>query len=605
MATAGRLVFIRPADGTGRLTFGDDTDVPIQPTEINLDAALDDELGSSVQLLWSPNVSRGEAIELRSRWQAGVQAAARAQAHWQPAQSIVAMTKALTQTAAPLIATAAAQWQSSQPFSARSGVSWQGGAQQRHPLRGHWQAADRLRSMLALRDQLGVIQRQQVLARYQEAVRLRQISTTRWMRAALIDHHWLRHAGHAGMPQRVAQELHWQDARRPPAGQSTAIQPPTPTDVCYDPETLGQLEFTEPWAANGRLVFFCHRPDAPAAAIVISARGLYMVQNNVVLHRVPSGVEFVASRFSLQLDADSVTFGWSASLNSAALQHLARSSLTGLIEVECSVNGVLLRLVVDQIGRDRSFPEQRVQVRGRGRSAELADGELTFTNPSARTAQQLMADVLTINGASLGWTLDWQITDWFIPADRWVFRGSALAALSDVASAAGAYIQPHNTQKVIRVLPRYPHAPWDWANLLVPDIELPAAAASFEGIEQIVRPDHNRVFIGGVKAPGIFGPVTRAGTAGDKVATPVTHPLITAAEAHIQRGRAELSDTGLQERLSLRTMVFPGVGLILPGKAIRYVDESGPRLGIVRGTNVSMDRHPVLYQTLEVETHVQ
>jgi hypothetical protein len=216
-----------------------------------------------------------------------------------------------------------------------------------------------------------------------------------------------------------------------------------------------------------------------------------------------------------------------------------------------------------------------------------------------------MADVLTINGASLGWTLDWQITDWVIPADRWVFRGSALAALSDIASAAGGYIQPHNTQKVIRVLPRYPHAPWDWASLLVPDIELPAAAASFEGVEQIVRPDHNRVFVGGVKAPGIFGPVTRAGTAGDKVATPVTHPLITAAEAHIQRGRAELSDTGLQERLSLRTMVFPGVGLILPGKAIRYVDESGPRLGIVRGTNVSMDRHPVLYQTLEVETHVQ
>ena len=99
--------------------------------------------------------------------------------------------------------------------------------------------------------------------------------------------------------------------------------------------------------------------------------------------------------------------------------------------------------------------------------------------------------------------------------------------------------------------------------------------------------------------------MTRGGTAGDKVAAPIVHPLITAPDAHRQRGLAELSDTGVQEHLSLRTMVLPETGIILPGKVVRYVDEDGPRLGIVRGTNVSMDRWPALHQTLEIETHVQ
>ena len=347
-------------------------------------------------------------------------------------------------------------------------------------------------------------------------------------------------------------------------------------------------------------------PDEPLPAlIVIPVRSLYVAQNNVSLHRMPSGAEFVASRFSLQLDADSFTFGWSASLHSSARQHLTRSTPGERVEVECAVNGVLLRLVIESIGRDRQFPDHRITVQGRGRSAELADPSLTFTNPADRTAQQLMLDVLTVNGASLGWTLDWQISDWFVPADRWVFQGSYMGALQDIASAAGAYIQPHRTDKVIRVLPRYALAPWDWATLMTPDIELPVEATSLEGVEEVIRPDWNRVFVGGVHQPGYFGPVTRAGTAGDKVAQPIIHPLITAPEAHIQRGRAELSDTGVQELLSLRTMVLPEAGIILPGKSIRYVDETGARLGIVRGTNVSMDRWPVLHQTLEVETHVQ
>lgn len=399
----------------------------------------------------------------------------------------------------------------------------------------------------------------------------------------------------------------FQAARRVPPGKE--VWPPVPGGPGVEPYVpdLNLVLACPPYEAGAPVNLVIGRvclPPAPGV-VVVPVRSTYVTINQVTLHRVPSGDEFRASSFNLTIDDDSVTFSWSASLHKSARAHLERSAPGERIDVECAVNGVLLRLVIEGIGRDRSFPEHRILVRGRGRAAELADVDLSFINPADRTAQQLMLDVLTVNGASLGWSLDWQITDWFIPANRWAFRGSYISALKDIASAAGAYLQPHLTAKTLRVLPRYPHAPWDWATLLPVDIELPIEATTVVGFEEEIRPDHNRVFVGGVQAPGIFGPVTRGGTAGDKVAEPIVHPLITAAEAHIQRGRAELSNTGVKEHVSVRTLVLPETGIILPGKSLRFVDEDGPRLGLVRSTNLSMTNWPVLHQTLEVETHVE
>lgn len=97
--------------------------------------------------------------------------------------------------------------------------------------------------------------------------------------------------------------------------------------------------------------------------------------------------------------------------------------------------------------------------------------------------------------------------------------------------------------------------------------------------------------------------VTRTGTAGDKVAPQVNHALITAPEAHWQRGLAVLADTGLQEHVSIDTMLWPETGIIMPGTVMRYVSDDVPRLGLVRKTGLQMQRWPELKQTLGVETH--
>ena len=226
---------------------------------------------------------------------------------------------------------------------------------------------------------------------------------------------------------------------------------------------------------------------------------------------------------------------------------------------------------------------------------------LNHGNTLARTAQQLMADVLTLNGVGIGWDVDWGLDDWLVPGNVWTHQGAYMGALLDIAEAAGGYIQPHDTAQTLRVLPRYPAAPWDWASLLTPDFELPSAVVSVEGIDWQRRAVYDRVFVSGISA-GVLGQVTRAGTAGGSVAPMVTHALITHADAARQRGIAELGNTGTQAHISLRLPVLAETGVIKPGALVRYVDGGTTHLGLVRSTQVDWQR-PTLRQVLTVETH--
>ncbi|MNR46657.1 hypothetical protein D3C85_1656590 [compost metagenome] len=84
----------------------------------------------------------------------------------------------------------------------------------------------------------------------------------------------------------------------------------------------------------------------------------------------------------------------------------------------------------------------------------------------------------------------------------------------------------------------------------------------------------------------------------------VTHPLMTHADAVIQRGLAELSNTGRQAHVSLRMQVLPETGLILPGSLVRYDGGDAVRLGLVRSIALE-EAWPTLRQTLTLETHVE
>lgn len=351
-------------------------------------------------------------------------------------------------------------------------------------------------------------------------------------------------------------------------------------------------------------------PELPEASVVVPIRRIYTVINSATLRRVDGDLLIPTVSMSLTIDTDSWTWGFTARTPGAALPDL--EPVGGQpVEVEATINGVAYRAIIEGISRERTFGRSDLAVSGRGKAAVLDapySPLMTFGNPTAdRTVQQLANDVLTLNGVSIGWDVNagWAPDNWIVPAGVWTHQGSYITALNAIATAAGAYVQPHRTDKALSVLRRYPAKPWEWDDV-TPDFELPSDVVQKEAVTWSDKAIYNRVFVRGMKS-GVLGQVTRSGTAGDLEAPMVTDPLITDAIGARQRALPVLADVGRQAAVSLRLPVLAETGIIAPGKFVRYVDTGVTRMGLVRSVSAEVqraDKKLTIWQTIGVETHV-
>ena len=488
------------------------------------------------------------------------------------------------------------------PRASAPAAPWQGAAGQQQGASAPHQRADAHQRLRAAPWQAGTGRHRQSASPAQAGIAHRQDRAATWQPARPAQR---RHAGRSGASLRLAGIpqilLRWQASRAAPPGlSSTPVIPPG--EACYTPSP--HLLFGALAPASPHLVFICERASPLVPALVtIPIRRAYVTINSIELRRVDGNIAIPAHTFGMSLDVDSWTWSWSATLPADTQASLQPATSGDPVEVEARINGVPYRLLVESVSRDRQFGQTRISVRGRGAAAVLDAPYapvMNFGGAVDRTAQQLMGDALTVNGVSLGWDLDWQLTDWLVPAGAWSHQGSYLSAVKAIAEAAGGYLQPHATAPTLRILPRYPHAPWAW-DTVTPDIELPASVMEVEGVEWVTKPAYERVYVSGV-GQGVLGQVTRAGSAGALVAPMVTDALITHADAARQRGLAVLADTGRQAHVSLKLPVLPETGLILPGLFLRHTDGADSVLGLVRSTSVEWGR-PKLRQALTLETH--
>lgn len=551
------------------------------------------------------DVSRPVVTQAVGRYQDASPAQAGVQARYQQAAAVGSGAAVRWQDARAVVSSVRAMWQDCERTATWARGRWQEAVRVPVlPVATRWQDAQRLRSGASARWQEAVrLPAWPLLARFQEALHLRVGGAMRWQEAAPMRGGIVTRMGIA-LPLTSGMRGRYQEAWPPRPGRSV-IGPPVPPapDPCYLPST--HLLFKSPWSGGTNLLFVCerHTPGPQPGTVVVPVRRVYMTINNLTLVRGSDGAPIQASTLGMSLDVDSWTWSWQAQLHASALPLIQPGPGGDPVEVLATVNGTPIRLCAETWSRERSFGRKRISVRGRGRAAILDAPyapTLNHGNATARTAQQLMADVLTINGVGIGWDVAWGITDWLVPGGVWTHQGSYISAILDIADAAGAYVQPHDTAATLRILPRYPAAPWQW-HTLTPDFELPSSVVAVEGIEWQRKAPYNRVNVSGTSA-GVLGEVTRAGTAGDVVAPMVTHPLITHADAARQRGLAVLGDTGQQARISLRLPVLEETGVIKPGALVRYVDGATTHLGLVRGTSLEW-QEPKLRQVLTVETH--
>lgn len=342
-------------------------------------------------------------------------------------------------------------------------------------------------------------------------------------------------------------------------------------------------------------------PEPPHDTIIIPIREIYTVINTLTLTEL-DGTPVPAEDFSASIDADSWTWSWNTRIPADALAQVRPDSSTR-VELIATINGEPLRVLVENIQRERRFGESWLRVSGRGRAAFLADplAPVTqYTNTSAMTAQQALNATLTANGVPIGWTIDWQIEDWQIPSGIWSHNGTWIDAAKRIAEAGGAYVQSHDTDQILRILPKYPAAPWDWS-AATPDIQLPEDVVEVEGIEWQEKPDYNAVWVHGGDQ-GRADRIIIGSTGGTNPAPTIVDELATDPAMTRQRGLALLGDTGKQAQISLRLPVLPESGMIRPGTMVEYLEQGNTRRGLVRSLSISHSR-PELWQTIGVETH--
>ncbi len=377
-----------------------------------------------------------------------------------------------------------------------------------------------------------------------------------------------------------------------------------PAAIPWGISTVADAPAVSPWGrytTRPGIVVVAPTEDG-AATLIIPIQRSYIVQNDVTLTRVSDSLELPALTLQLSIDADSWVWGFSASLPGSALDDVVGAAGSP-VELAATINGIVFRLLAERVARSRSFGKSDISISGRGIAAALDApyaALASYYSAPAITAQQAAEAAITSLAAPAGWSLDWQITDWLLPAGLWSHQGSPISAVNRIAAAAGAYVQADPLAKVLHVLPRYPIAPWAWA-AATPDYEIPSAVAVTEAIEWQDKPVYDVVYVSG-QAGGVLGRVLRTGEAGTLPAQMVTDNLITHTDAARQRGLSILADTGRQTRVSLSMPILPLSGIIQPGALVEYVDGATTRLGLARSIQISASL-PTVRQTVEIETH--
>lgn len=337
---------------------------------------------------------------------------------------------------------------------------------------------------------------------------------------------------------------------------------------------------------------------APGETIVIPTQRTYIVVNDILFTRADDNTPIPATALNIAFDCDSWLPTFSATVPESARDAVMPDP--NPVEVYAYINGTEFRFFVEKVTRNRQFAQSTVSISGRGIACELDApfaAAVQRTNTSEMTAQQLIDAALEYTT----YTQSWNITDWLIPAGAFSALSTPAAVAAAVAAASGSVLQADWAIRDLRMLPRYPVKPWDWATA-TPEYVIPAAIAQTESIEWIEKPDYNVVYVSGVQN-GVLGQVKITGTAGDKPAPMVTNQLITHIDAARQRGIAILGDTGRKAMMQISMPVLAETGVIDVCRLIEFSDGANTRRGIVRANNVSVN-WPTVRQTLTVEAAV-
>ncbi|BBS17577.1 hypothetical protein [Aeromonas caviae] len=380
----------------------------------------------------------------------------------------------------------------------------------------------------------------------------------------------------------------WEEAMQPPWGTSPPPKPP------IKPE--------RPDKRTKALVFGRPRGDASLefvwfgqAHIVIPTRRVYLVSNAAQIVRVRDGLDIPATSLSIELDTDS--WAWQFT---AQIPRIAAAEMTDEEEVSIHVNGQQWDCVCDGWQSSQSFGRESATLTGRSRTAYLSPTHVlpqAVGEIGAATMTQLAEALLPF-----GWSLDWQAPDWLVPGGFFSLESQTpIEAIKYLAEAAGGFVLPHQRERHLVIKPRYPTVPWQLDGALA-DMAIPRAIITTLGSDFQPGQMANGIYVSGGHQ-GISVRVLRQGTAGERQAPAITHPLVCDVVAARAQGVVGLAKTMPRRTQTIELPLSSDTGLILPGALLAVDGWKGFNRG-VRVAAGMQGRAMTVRQQLSVERFV-
>jgi len=344
----------------------------------------------------------------------------------------------------------------------------------------------------------------------------------------------------------------------------------------------------------------------PASVLRIDARQTYTVVHNVSVVDLRDAAALDVFDVSMSIDEDSALWTLRASGPGALYATLVGGEQPAQVEV--TIDGLTWRFVVDSISRAREFGGTTATFAGRS-LAVLAGAPYEAVQNWVNDGPSTGAQVAAVANIYTGLAVSWEVEDWLIPDRVFSFTGTPLAVVNRVAEAVGAVVQADRADYGVRVMPRYPRLPNEWA-VTPPSVVVAFEAVVSEQFERADTPEYTGVYVSG-QQQGAVGFVRLAGTAGANLHPLVTDPLLTEAPALRQRGEAILGASGGQARVTQVLPVLTGTGepgVLSVGQLVRVLDPDAAWMGLVRAVSVaasSVDRDPRVRQSVVLERHTK
>lgn len=243
-------------------------------------------------------------------------------------------------------------------------------------------------------------------------------------------------------------------------------------------------------------------------------------------------------------------------------------------EVEAEINGLKWRFLLDVPSHQAEFNSDQVSIRGRSRSAWLHTPFATALNRSAVDARD-MTQVANAALDNTGWTLDWGLPDWSIPAGRYNSTTTSIGALLRIVQTTGDGLYTHPYLQILYAQPRWPVPSWQLAGAealyTIPDSVLVSLAKS-----PLYTPPINGIYVSGT-THGVVALVKIMQTDGALLGEMISDELLCDMNgiAARQRGLNALSDAGAGFEYDAEMPLLEEIGLIPPGRIVSIAGVKG------------------------------